>query len=96
MITDREFRAKVTVHFIKRDDGGLQARCDEVPGFCLSGADPSAVYRDVVPALEALVRHNLDIAVKAFPLRHGLYQIQETQARQIPEEQDYVFERVAA
>lgn len=97
MIVDREFKAKVTVHFVKRDDGGLQAICDEVPGFCLSGKDPSAVYRDVIPALETLVRHNLDITVKVFPLRYGLYQMQESQKpSSIPEEQEYVVERVAA
>lgn len=56
MITDRPFMAKVLVRFVRREDGGLRAFCDGVPGFFLSGADPRAVMRDVIPALEQLVR----------------------------------------
>lgn len=98
MITERAFKDKVTVHFARRDDGGLQATCDAVPGFYLSGLDASAVYRDVIPALETIVRRNLDIPVRVFPLRYGLYQMQERQPPEnsIPAEQDYLVERVAA
>ena len=99
MITEREFKDKLTVQFVKRDDGGLQALCDAVPGFFLSGRDASAVYRDVIPALENLFRRNLEIHVKVFPLRMGVYQVEERQDKQtgaIPSEQDYVVERIAA
>ena len=96
MITEREFKDKVTVQFIRRDDGGLQARCDSVPGFYLSGADASAVYRDVIPALETLVRRNMDIPVRVYPLRPGVYQLEEKpDDSRIPDQQDYLVERVA-
>ena len=97
MLTHREFKDKVTVHFSRREDGGLKATCEALPGFYLSGGDPSAVYRDVIPALETLVLRNLDIRVRVFPLRPGLYQMEERPAdERIPDEQDYLVERIAA
>ena len=98
MIRDRRFKEKVTVRFVSRDDGGLQAVCDAIPGFYLSGADPAAVLRDVIPAIEALVEHNLDIKVHVFPLKEGLghYQMIERDEDSIPEEREYLLERVAA
>lgn len=77
MINHRTFKTKVIVRFVRRDDGGLRAHCDEVNGFYLSGADPRAVLRDVVPALETLVHANLDIAVQVSPLGYGLFQLTE-------------------
>lgn len=95
MISERKFKEKVTVRFRRRDDGGLQAHCDDVPGFCLSGADKSAVYRDVAPAIRRLIAHNLDIKVEVYPLKHGLYQVVESaESDTIPEQQDYVIERL--
>lgn len=97
MVTERQFKEKITVRFVRRDDGGLQAHCDSVSGFYLSGRDPSAVYRDVIPALEMLVRHNLDIEVEVYPLKPGLYALVEcNEPSAIPDEQDYVIERLAA
>lgn len=98
MVRDRRFKEKVTVRFVDRDDGGLQALCDAIPGFYLSGADPAAVVRDVIPAIEALVEHNLDIKVHVFPLKDGIgrYEMIERDDDQIPKERDYVLERVAA
>ena len=97
MIKNRKFKEKVTVRFKKRDDGGLQAFCDAVPGFCLSGRDRAAVFRDVIPALEALVAHNLDISVEVYPLKYGLYEvIEKDDVQDIPEQQDYVIERLDA
>jgi hypothetical protein len=100
MTTDRPFKDKVTVRFVKRDDGGLQAMCDAIPGFYLSGKNPRAVMRDVVPAIERLVKHNLDIDVEVFPLKNAVYQLRERAAvdpEAIPEERDYVIEtRTAA
>ncbi len=97
MITNRKFKEKVTVRFKKREDGGLQAFCETVPGFCLSGADRAAVFRDVIPALETLVAHNLDVKVEVYPLKYGLYEVREKdEADEIPEQQDYVIERLSA
>ena len=42
----------------RRDDGGLRITSPEVPGLVLSHKDPHAVMRDVIPAIDALMRHN--------------------------------------
>jgi hypothetical protein len=42
----------------RRDDGGLRLSCPEVPGLVLSHADPDAVMRDVMPAIDKITRHN--------------------------------------
>ena len=42
----------------RRDDGGLRVSCPEVPGLALSHADPEKVMRDVIPAIDAIERHN--------------------------------------
>jgi hypothetical protein len=43
------------VKFENREDGGLRAYCDELPGFILSHANPEAVMNDVVPSLECIL-----------------------------------------
>lgn len=48
---------KVTVTFERREDGGLRAWSDDVPGFVLSHRDPEAVLADVKPALERILSH---------------------------------------
>lgn len=97
MHEERPFKDKVTVRFVKRDDGGLRALCDAVPGFYLSGRDPRAVMRDVAPAIERLFKHNLDLDVEVFPLQYAVYELRERIAagdsESIPEERDYVIER---
>jgi hypothetical protein len=99
MIKDRPFKAKVLVRFLKRDDGGLKAICDAVPGFFLSGADPRDVLQDVAPTIEYLFKQNLKINVEVYPLEYAIYQIQELQVSQsqsIPEQLDYLIEKRAA
>lgn len=99
MIEDRQFMAHVTVRFTKRDDGGLVAQCPEVNGFYLSGADRRAVMRDVVPALEALIRRNLGIHVKAHPLKYGVYWFKEQmtgEEAEAPDHIEYALAKVAA
>jgi hypothetical protein len=97
---ERPFKDKVTVRFVRRPDGGLRALCDAIPGFYLSGQNPRDVISDVVPAIEALMRHNLGIEVAVFPLQHAVYELRERvpagDADAIPEERDYVIERRAA
>ena len=96
MHRERQFKDKVTVRFLKRDDGGLRAMCDAVPGFYLSGKDPRAVMRDVVPVIERLMRHNLGIDVEVFPLQSPIYELRERvpagEPDAIPEARDYVIE----
>lgn len=43
------------VVFEPREDGGLRAYCDRVPGFVLSHRDPDAVLADVEPALTLIL-----------------------------------------
>lgn len=102
MINHRQFKTKVIVRFTKREGGGLRAECDEVKGFLLSGDDPRAVMRDVVPALKLLVQANLDIPVIVSPLGYGIYRLTETSRvdQEPPQEveatREYVIEREAA
>ena len=43
------------VTFEGREDGGLKAYSDDVPGFDLSHFAPDVVVRDVKPALEGIL-----------------------------------------
>jgi hypothetical protein len=47
--------AKVVVTLEPREDGGLRAYSDDVPGFVLSHRDPEKVLADIKPALEAIL-----------------------------------------
>ena len=49
--------AKIVVTFEPREDGGLRAYSDDVPGFVLSHPDADAVLADVKPALEGILSH---------------------------------------
>ena len=49
----KEFILHVT--FEQREDGGLRARCADVPNFLLSHSDPELLRNDVEPALEAIL-----------------------------------------
>ena len=87
------------MRFLRRDDGGLRATCEAIPGFYLSGKNPRAVMRDVGPAIERLMKHNSGIDVEVFPLQHVVYEMRERIAADpeaIPEERDYVLEPRAA
>lgn len=42
----------------RREDGGLRVESPDVVGLVLSHIDPEAVMRDVMPAIDALMRHN--------------------------------------
>jgi hypothetical protein len=46
---------KITVTFEHRDDGGLRAYSNDVPGFVLSHSDPAKVLADIKPALEGIL-----------------------------------------
>jgi hypothetical protein len=45
----------IYVKFEAREDGGLRATCDKVPGFLLSHINHDLVRADVVPALEVIL-----------------------------------------
>lgn len=59
---------KLTVRFAWRDDGGLRAWCDDLPGFVLSHSDAQAVIDDVEPALETMLAARYDRKVRVYPL----------------------------
>lgn len=77
MDTQRQKKYKVTVRFRRRDDGGLRAYCSEVPGFFLSSVDRQAVMRDVIPALELLLKGNFNVTAQVSPLGYGIYELTE-------------------
>ncbi len=57
-IKDCMFVYMYTISVVRREDGGLRIWSDDVPGLLLSGADPSAVWRDLGPAIQTLLSHN--------------------------------------
>jgi hypothetical protein len=48
---------KFTLHCERREDGGMRVWSSDVAGLVLSGADPRAVMRDVIVAVDAITRH---------------------------------------
>jgi len=64
----RDQLLKVTVHFDRRDDGGLSVWSDDLPGLHLSHSDPSRVIDDVKPVLEGLLTNMLGERVSVEPL----------------------------
>ena len=59
---------KITVRFEQREDGGLRAWSEDIPGFILSHSDAQAVLEDVEPALEVMLSAKYECAVKVFRL----------------------------
>ena len=64
----RQHMLKLTVMFDRREDGGLRAWSDDLPGFVLSSADAEAVICDVEPALAAMLSAKYGCEVKVFSL----------------------------
>ena len=52
-------RMKIVFTFEDREDGGLRAYSDDIPGFLLSHSDPVAVLKDIEPALEEILSYRL-------------------------------------
>ena len=84
MIHHRKYKDRVRVTFTKREDGGLCAHCDAVPGFYLSGANAKDVFDDVAPLMETLLRDNAGIDVEVFPLRSAVYLVMERPGSIVP------------
>lgn len=47
----------IRLTFLRRPDGGLRVRSDDLPGLILSGADQEEVALNVGPAIKALLEH---------------------------------------
>jgi hypothetical protein len=62
----------IVVTFEGREDGGLTAYSDDVPGFVLSDFAPDAVVKDVRPALEGILSRWLrePVVVEELPIEH--------------------------
>ena len=87
--------AKIVVTFEPRDDGGLRAYSDDVPGFVLSHSDPKAVLADVKPALEGILSHiyGTQVVVEELPaLRKHLNRVRADASvyTPAPDTQEYV------
>ncbi|TXN11355.1 hypothetical protein FV219_05450 [Methylobacterium sp. WL122] len=59
---------KIVVHFERREDGGVRAWCNEVPGFVLSHGNADAVLADVQPALDGILTMQLGRPMITTPL----------------------------
>ena len=57
----------IEVKFEHREDGGLRAYCDHVPGFVISNADADLVIAEVPPVLEVILSGMLGTPVKVTP-----------------------------
>ncbi len=79
----RDQALKVTVHFDRRDDGGLSIWSEDLPGLHLSHSDPARALDDVKPALEGLLTDMLGERVSVQPL----VGIREALGRQEAQEQ---------
>jgi hypothetical protein len=65
--SNRRF-AKIVVTLEHREDGGLRAYSEDVPGFVLSNPDPSVVLSDIAVALETILSSMWGVNVVAGPL----------------------------
>jgi len=59
---------RIFVNFERRDDGGLRAWSDDVPGLILSHTDIDGVLEDVVTALGVMLSEQLGHPVEARPV----------------------------
>jgi hypothetical protein len=64
----RDRSIKITVHFERRDDGGLSIWSDDLPGLHLSHSNPSLALNDVKLALEGIITDMLGERVSVEPL----------------------------
>jgi len=65
-MTEKSF--KITVCFEAREDGGLRAYSDDVPGLVLSSPDIDGVLEDVTEALAFILSEKLKAKVEVRPL----------------------------
>lgn len=59
---------KIEVKFERREDGGLRAYADGLPGFVLSNRDPDLVLADIPPVLEVMLTAILGTRVAVLPM----------------------------
>lgn len=93
MLTERPSRSyRLVVLFERREDGGLRAWCNEVPGFVLSHRNADAVLSDIQPALEGILSAQLGMQIITTPLsdfRSDLEACGVLDPQPIPDRQEY-------
>lgn len=101
---------KVIVKFEEREDGGLRAYSDDVPGFVLSYADWDETLSSIEPVLEALLTDMFQGPVTVKELgnirsefedagkiaRKPRVRVLDHRHCHIPSKREYVTERIAA
>lgn len=99
MAIERPSRSwKIVVHFERREDGGVRAYCNEVPGFVLSHKDANAVLADIQPALDGVLSQQLGQPIVTTPLddiRSFLESCGVLDPLHLPEHVEYVAQRAA-
>lgn len=84
--------SRIVVTFEGREDGGLRAYSEDIPGFVISGFDADAVMSDLIPALQGYISHTRGAAVTVQPLprlrQHGGAPVMPGPSARI--DQDYV------
>lgn len=95
MLTERPSRSyRIVVLFERREDGGLRAWCEQVPGFVLSHRNADAVLSDIQPALEGILSAQLGMQIITTPLSDFRSDLEacgvlDPQPRPIPDRQEY-------
>lgn len=93
MLTERpSWSYRLVVHFERREDGGLRAWCDQVPGFVLSNRNADAVLADIQPALEGIMSAQLGrqiITTRLSDFRSDLEACGVLDPQPIPDHQEY-------
>jgi hypothetical protein len=90
---------KITVHFERREDGGLRVWSDDLPGLHLSHRNPELVLDDVRRAIGVLLTDKLGERVSVEPLV-GIREALLPEAIKVPQEsagvREYVSRPIAA
>ena len=86
---------RIVVHFERREDGGLRAWCDQVPGLVLSHRNADDVLADIQPALEHILSIQLGhpvITTRMSDFRADLENcgVLDPKPQPIPDHQEYV------
>lgn len=95
MLRERPSRSyRLVVQFERREDGGLRAWCDQVPGFTLSHRNVDAVLSDIQPALEGILSAQLGHPIITTPLSDFRSDLEscgvlDPKPQPIPDRQEY-------
>lgn len=66
--SERKEPFNIDVRFEHREDGGLRAYADSLPGFCISNADPEMVIAEIPAVLEVILSGMMGVRVAVTPM----------------------------